>query len=167
MRSEAPDSQRISQIVRHQGGRPEALIEVLHQVQELHGYLPRTALEAVARQLRLPLSRVQGVATFYHLFRLVPPTPHTCAVCLGTACYVHGGADLARELETRLAVRLDAPAGNGTWALQQVSCLGACGQAPVLEVDGAMVNRLAVGDPERLAQQLEQAGVPIASGGAL
>jgi NADH:ubiquinone oxidoreductase subunit E len=88
-------------------------------------------------------------------------------VCLGTACYVRGGADLARELETRLAVRLDAPAGNGTWALQQVSCLGACGQAPVLEVDGAMVNRLAVGDPERLAQQLEQAGVPIASGGAL
>lgn len=166
MRTESPDSQRIGQIVDHQGGRPDALIEVLHQVQELHGYLPRTALDEVARQLRLPLSRVQGVASFYHLFRLEPPTPHTCAVCLGTACFVHGGADLVRELETRLAVRLDAPAGSGTWALQQVSCLGACGQAPVLEVDGAMVIRLAVGDPLRLAQQLEQAGVPIASGGA-
>lgn len=166
MRSETPDSQRILQIVRHQGGRPDALIEVLHQVQELHGYLPRTALEAVARQLHLPLSRVQGVATFYHLFRLAPPTPHTCAVCLGTACYVHGGTHLARMLETRLAVGLDAPAGNGTWSLQQVSCLGACGQAPVLEVDGVMVIRLAVADPVRLAQQLEEAGVPIASGGA-
>ena len=166
MRNETPDSQPIEEIVRRQGGGPDALIEVLHQVQELHGYLPRTALDEVARQLHLPLSRVQGVASFYHLFRLAPPPPHTCAVCLGTACFVHGGVDLARELERRLAVRLDDPAGDGIWALQQVSCLGACGQAPVLEVDGAMVIRLAVGDPVRLAQQLEQAGVPIASGGA-
>jgi bidirectional [NiFe] hydrogenase diaphorase subunit len=166
VQTERFDSQRISQIVLHQGGRPDALIEVLHQVQELHGYLPRTALDEVARQLRLPLSLVQGVASFYHLFRLEPPPPHTCAVCLGTACFVHGGADLARELETRLAVRLDDPAGDGSWAVQQVSCLGACGQAPVLEVDGAMVIRLEVGDPVRLAQQLEQAGLPIASRGA-
>ena len=166
MQTESPDGQRIRQIVDHQGGGPDALIEVLHQVQELHGYLPRTALDAVARQLRLPLSRVQGVASFYHLFHLEPPTPHTCAVCLGTACYVHGAADLARQLESRLAVRLDDPAGDGTWSLQQVSCLGACGQAPVLEVDGAMVIRLPVGDPLRLAEQLEQAGVPMASGGA-
>lgn len=166
MRTETPDGQRIRQIVRQQGGRPDALIEVLHQVQELQGYLPRTALAEVARELRLPLSRVQGVASFYHLFRLEPPTPHRCAVCLGTACYVNGGAELARELETRLAVRLDDPAGDGTWVLQQVSCLGACGQAPVLMLDGAMVNRLAVGDPGRLARQLEQAGVPMGAGGA-
>jgi NADH:ubiquinone oxidoreductase subunit E len=79
---------------------------------------------------------------------------------------VHGAADLARQLESRLALRLDDPAGDGTWSLQQVSCLGACGQAPVLEVDGAMVIRLPVGDPLRLAEQLEQAGVPMASGGA-
>jgi NADH:ubiquinone oxidoreductase subunit E len=166
VRTETPDGQRIRQIVRQQGGRPDALIEVLHQVQELQGYLPRTALAEVARELRLPLSRVQGVASFYHLFRLEPPTPHRCAVCLGTACYVNGGAELARELETRLAVRLDDPAGDGTWVLQQVSCLGACGQAPVLMLDGAMVNRLAVGDPGRLDRQLEQAGVPMGAGGA-
>lgn len=165
MRTESPDSQPIQQIVHRQGGGQDGLIEVLHQVQELHGYLPRAALAEVARQLRLPLSRVQGVASFYHLFRLEPPPPHTCAVCLGTACYVHGGADLARQLEARLAVRLDDPAGDGTWALQQVSCLGACGQAPVLEMDGVMVIRLAMADPERLAQQLEQAGVPFAPGG--
>jgi NADH:ubiquinone oxidoreductase subunit E len=166
VRTESPDSQPIQEIVRRQGGGQDALIEVLHQVQELHGHLPRAALAEVARQLRLPLSRVQGVASFYHLFRLEPPTPHSCAVCLGTACYVHGGADLARHLEARLAVRLDDPAGDGTWALQQVSCLGACGQAPVLEVDGVVVIRLAMGDPVRLAQQLEQAGVPLVSGGA-
>jgi NADH:ubiquinone oxidoreductase subunit E len=153
-------TKRISQIVRRQGGRPDALIEVLHEVQELLGFLPPAALHQVARELRLPLSRVQGVASFYHLFRLRPPTPHGCAVCLGTACYVNGGSDLARELEERLGVQLDDPAGNGQWALRHVSCLGACGQAPVLVVDGVMATRLAVHDPARLSRQLDQAGVP-------
>jgi NADH:ubiquinone oxidoreductase subunit E len=154
------DGKRITQIVRRCGNRADALIEVLHQVQELRGHLPPSALAQVARQLSLPLSRVQGVASFYHLFRLEPPTAHRCAVCLGTACYVKGGADLARELEARLGVRLDDPTGNGLWGLQHVSCLGACGQAPVLVVDGAMVTRLSVGDPARLAEELDQAGLP-------
>ncbi|MFM7642261.1 MAG: NAD(P)H-dependent oxidoreductase subunit E [Cyanobium sp.] len=154
------ERRRITQIVRRQGGRADALIEVLHQVQELQGFLPATALQQVAKEMKLPLSRVQGVASFYHLFRLDPPTAHRCAVCLGTACYVNGGADLARELEARLGVRLDDPAGNGLWALEHVSCLGACGQAPVLVVDGAMVTRLLVEDPARLAQQLDQSGLP-------
>ncbi len=154
------ERRRITQIVRRQGGRADALIEVLHQVQELQGFLPATALQQVAKELQLPLSRVQGVASFYHLFRLDPPTAHRCAVCLGTACYVNGAADLVRDLEARLGVRLDDPAGNGLWALEHVSCLGACGQAPVLVVDGAMVTRLLVEDPARLAQQLDQAGLP-------
>mgnify|MGYP003326695569 CR=1 FL=1 len=117
-------------MIRQQGGRGDALIEVLHQVQELEGYLSPAALRKVASGLSLPLSRVQGVASFYHLFRLEAPTPHRCAVCLGTACFVQGGADLARALERHLGVRLDDAAGDGTWALQHVSCLGACGQAP-------------------------------------
>ncbi|MEB3334066.1 MAG: NAD(P)H-dependent oxidoreductase subunit E [Cyanobacteriota bacterium] len=154
------DGKRIAQIARRLGGRADALIEVLHQVQELHGYLPPSALAQVARELRLPLSRVWGVASFYHLFRLEPPTAHRCAVCLGTACFVNGGGDLARELEARLGVRLDDPAGNGLWALQHVSCLGACGQAPVLVVDGVMHTRLPVDDPASLSRQLDRAGLP-------
>ncbi len=157
---------RISRITRRLGNRPDALIEVLHQVQELHGYLPPEVLDQVARQLNLPLSRVFGVASFYHLFRLEPPTAHRCAVCLGTACFVKGGAELARELETRLGVRLDDPTGDGLWQLQHVSCLGACGQAPVLVVDGAMITRLRVEEPAHLARQLDAAGVPPQHGDA-
>jgi NADH:ubiquinone oxidoreductase subunit E len=142
------------------------LIEVLHQVQELHGFLPPTALRQVARELRLPFSHVHGVASFYHLFQLQPPTAHRCAVCLGTACFVNGGSDLARELAERLGVTLDDPAGNGLWALQHVSCLGACGQAPVLVVDGVMVTRLAVRDPRQLSHQLDEAGLPSFADGA-
>jgi NADH:ubiquinone oxidoreductase subunit E len=154
------DCPRIARIVRRQAGRPDALIEVLHQVQELRGHLPPEALDQVARLLQLPLSRVWGVASFYHLFHLTPPTAHGCAVCLGTACFVQGGGELARELEARLGVTLDDPAGDGGWGLHQVSCLGACGQAPVLVVDGAMLTRLPVREPARLAQRLDEAGVP-------
>ena len=149
----------ISRLVRQQRGQADALIEVLHQVQEIHGFLSRAALAEVAREFRLPLSRVYGVASFYHLFRLAPPTAHRCAVCLGTACFVKGGAELARCLEPLLGLRLDDPAGNGTWALETVSCLGACGQAPVLVVDGRLEPRLPVDDPQALGERLAALGL--------
>jgi NADH:ubiquinone oxidoreductase subunit E len=151
---------RITQVIRRHGSQPDALIEVLHQVQEINGYLPRSALRQVACQMQMPLSRVYGVASFYHLFRLEAPTAHRCAVCLGTACFVKGGAQLASHLEQRLGVRLDDPAGNGSWAVEHVSCLGACGQAPVLVVDGVLATRLAVDDPLALDAQLDGAGLP-------
>jgi NADH:ubiquinone oxidoreductase subunit E len=151
--------ERTSRLIRQQRGRADALIEVLHQVQELYGYLPRAALAQVARELQLPLSRVYGAASFYHLFRLEAPTAHRCAVCLGTACFVKGGAELAARLERRLGVRLDDPAGNGSWSLEHVSCLGACGQAPVLVVDGRLEPRLPIEDPAALDARLAELGV--------
>jgi len=158
--AEDPATRRIDQLIRRQKGQADGLIEVLHQVQEIHGYLPPQALEQVARGLRLPLSRVQGVASFYHLFRLQAPSAHRCAVCLGTACFVRGGAELAARLESRLGVRLDAAGAGAEWALQHVSCLGACGQAPVLVVDGQLLTQLPVDDPEALEGRLDAAGLP-------
>ena len=149
----------IARLVRQQRGQADALIEVLHQVQQLHGHLPRPALAEVARELQLPLSRVYGVASFYHLFRLQAPTPHRCAVCLGTACFVKGGAELAAQLERRLGVRLDDPAGNGSWALERVSCLGACGQAPVLVVDGRLEPRWPIEDGAAVAARFTALGL--------
>ncbi len=154
----------ISRLVRQQRGRADALIEVLHQVQALCGYLPRSALALVARDLQLPLSRVYGVASFYHLFRLAPPTPHRCAVCLGTACFVKGGAELAVRLQRRLGVTLDDPVGNGLWALERVSCLGACGQAPVLVVDGHLEPRLPIADDRALSARFDGLGFPPQTG---
>lgn len=151
--------ERTSRLIRQHRGRSDALIEVLHQVQELYGYLPPGALAQVARELKLPLARVFGVASFYHLFRLEAPTAHRCAVCLGTACFVKGGGELAARLERRLGLRLDDAAGNGTWALEHVSCLGACGQAPVLVVDGHLEARLPVDDPAALDARLGALGL--------
>ena len=155
--------ERTTRLIRQQRGRSDALIEVLHQVQEIYGYLPPGALAQVARELKLPLSRVHGVASFYHLFRLEAPTAHRCAVCLGTACVVKGGGDLAERIEGRLGLRLDDPAGNGTWALEHVSCLGACGQAPVLVVDGQLEPRLPMDDPAALDARLDALGLTAAA----
>ena len=85
-------------------------------------------------------------------------------MCLGTACFVKGGADLAAQLEERLAVKLDDPAGNGVWGLQHVSCLGACGQAPVLVVDGLLATKLPVDEPELLRARLDGLGLPTTAG---
>ena len=150
----------IAQLLHRHRERGDALIEVLHRVQELEGYLSASALRQVATGLGLPLSRVYGVASFYHLFRLQPPTPHRCAVCLGTACFVKGGLNLARALERLLGVSLDDAGGDGTWALQHVSCLGACGQAPVLVLDGVLATRLPVDDPDALQRRFAAAGLP-------
>ncbi|MDA0216344.1 MAG: NAD(P)H-dependent oxidoreductase subunit E [Cyanobacteria bacterium] len=110
------------------------MIERLHRVQLLHGYLPRQELQQLAISMARPLSEVMGVASFYHLFRLDPPPPHRCVVCRGTACFVRG------------AERLEAALRQRGVAFETTSCMGACGQAPVLVVDGV----LAMGQPEAL-----------------
>ncbi len=145
----------------------DALIEVLHRLQERQGWLDRDSLRQVARQLRLPLSHVVGVASFYHLFRLEQPTPHRCAVCLGSACFVRGAQALAQALSERLGVALDDPRGDGCWSLQRVGCLGACGQAPVLVVDERLLTRLPLAPDARpqLQQRLDEAGLPRAGDG--
>jgi len=144
------------------GATGDALIEVLHRVQERQGWLDRQALRQVARQLRLPLSHVVGVASFYHLFLLRRPTPHRCAVCLGSACFVRGAPQLADQLAGRLGVELDDPQGDGCWSLQRVGCLGACGQAPVLVVDDQLLPRLplAAAQAPVLERRLREAGLP-------
>ncbi|MEB3170069.1 MAG: NAD(P)H-dependent oxidoreductase subunit E [Synechococcaceae cyanobacterium] len=104
----------------------DSLIERLHAVQQRHGFLPRAELQSLAVAMERPLSDVMGVASFYHLFRLEPPPGHRCVVCRGTACFVRG------------AERLEASLRQRGVAFETASCVGACGQAPVLVLDGAV-----------------------------
>jgi len=100
----------ISREIRRVGADPSALIEVLHRLQLRDGHLAAATLHQVARELRLPLSRVFGVASFYHLFRLRPPPRHRLALCHGTACFVNGAEHLEAVLRAHFAV--DDPAGS-------------------------------------------------------
>jgi len=114
----------------------DALIEILHTAQQLYGYLSRRLLKTIARKLKLPPSRVLGVATFYHLFRFEPVKAHSAVVCLGTACYAAGGLELMAGL--RQHCRTD----QAHWTLETGRCVGSCGLAPVVICDGEALSRV-------------------------
>jgi bidirectional [NiFe] hydrogenase diaphorase subunit len=119
-----------------------ALIEVLRVAQDTHGCLSTTLLRHVARGLKLPPSRVYGVATFYHLFTLTPPGEHVCDVCVGTACYAKGGLALLDALERQLGVRAGVTRADGRATLLTSRCVGSCGMAPLAVFDGTPVGPL-------------------------
>lgn len=122
---------------RHQY-QADALIEVLHTAQELYGYLDDDLLTKVAHSLRIPPSRIYGVATFYHFFTLKPKGEHTCVVCMGTACYVKGAATVLGNIEHAAGVRSGETTPDGKVSLMTARCLGACGLAPAVVLDGVV-----------------------------
>jgi bidirectional [NiFe] hydrogenase diaphorase subunit len=121
--------------------RQDALIEILHKAQESFGYLEPEVLEYIARGLKLPLSRVYGVATFYHLFSLKPSGVHNCVVCMGTACYVKGSDRVIKALEKELGIRVGETTPDGQISLMSARCLGACGIAPAIVFDGTVIGK--------------------------
>ena len=125
---------------RHQH-QPNALIEVLHKAQELFGCLELDVLLYVARALKLPPSRVYGVATFYHLFSLKPQGEHACTVCLGTACFVKGAGEIMAAVEKIARVKSGETTRDGKLSVLTARCIGACGIAPAVVFDGLTTGR--------------------------
>jgi len=121
--------------------RHDALIEVLHKAQELFGFLDDDLLLFVAYKLKLPASRVYGVATFYHFFTLKPQGKHTCVVCLGTACYVKGSAQVLAAVEEKAKIKAGETTPDNQLSLLTARCIGACGIAPAVVYDGTVTPR--------------------------
>jgi bidirectional [NiFe] hydrogenase diaphorase subunit len=119
----------------------DALIEVLHTAQEAFGFLSDDLLIYVARQLKLPLSWVYGVATFYHFFSLKPQGEHNCIICMGTACYVKHAADIVAALQQKYGIESGQTTPDNKLSLNMARCLGSCGLAPVLVLDGEVLGR--------------------------
>ena len=141
---------RVAELVEPFAGRPSELIQALHRVQEELGYIPKEAQRAVAAALGVPLSQVHGVVTFYHFFRTEPVGRHTIRLCLGTACYVRGAARVLQALREELGVDLGGTSADGLFTLEGVRCLGACGLAPVMMVDGEVYGRLTPGRARKI-----------------
>ena len=119
----------------------DALIEVLHKAQELFGYLEDDLLLFICYKLKLPASRVYGVATFYHFFTLKPKGAHTCVVCLGTACYVKGADKVLGAIEARAGIKAGETTADNQLSLLTARCIGACGIAPAVVYDGTVTPR--------------------------
>ena len=135
-------------VLQHHGHQAQGLIEVLNQAQQLYGHLSEPLLRHIARQLQLPFSRVQGTASFYHLFRFAPPARHSCLVCTGTACHVQGAASLLAELQAAPLAELGVELGS-------VRCIGTCSGAPLVVVDGTVWNHVEAGAVLAKLQELE------------
>lgn len=136
--------------------RSDALIEVLHKAQESFGYLEEDVLLYIARGLKLPLSKVYGVATFYHLFSLKPSGAHTCVVCMGTACYVKGSNKVLEALQAELGVEVGETTADGNVSLMAARCLGACGIAPAVVFDGAVAGKQEAEDALKRVKEWEK-----------
>ncbi len=116
----------------------DALLEVLNSAQEAFGYLSEELLEYVSRQLNVPFARVYGVATFYHMFTFEPLGEHNCIVCAGTACYVKGSDHIAQNLAETFNIEPGQTTPDGLFSLTMARCLGSCGLAPVVVLDGVV-----------------------------
>jgi bidirectional [NiFe] hydrogenase diaphorase subunit len=122
--------------MRRHGFAPHALIETLHVAQQSFGFLDETTLRYVAAGLRVPVSKVYGVATFYHFFTLKPQGKHSCVVCMGTACYIKGAGQMIKNIEEVAHIKPGETTPGGEVSLLTARCLGSCGLAPVFVFDG-------------------------------
>jgi len=123
-------------IARYPGAGRDALIPILQEVQREHGYLSREAVVSVGQHLGLPASKVYGVATFYNQFRFQPQGRFHIQICRGTACHVKGSSTILDTLVRELKIEPGQTSRDGLFSLEVVACIGACGLAPVIVVDG-------------------------------
>ena len=137
--------------MRRLGNQSRGLIEALHTVQEVFGYLDGAALRYVAVSLRVPLSRAYGVATFYHFFTLKPAGEHTCVVCTGTACYIKGAPQLLSAIHQELGVAPGETTPDGKVSVLTARCLGSCGLAPAVVFDQGVAGKIT---PQALRERL-------------
>ena len=123
-------------------GQAGALIPVLQQAQGLIGYLPLPVLQTIARDMRVSLSEVHGVATFYSFFTMVPRGKYVVSICMGTSCYVRGGERILNTLQKELGIDPGETTPDGLFSLEMVRCLGCCGLSPVVAIEDKVYRRM-------------------------
>lgn len=143
----------LMQVISEHEGHKDALIPILQKAQEIYGYLPEEVQKMIAKGMGISLSEVYGVVTFYAQFTLNPQGQNHIAVCLGTACYVKGAQAILDKIKDQLHLELDGITPDGKYSLQATRCIGACGLAPVLTINGEVHGRMTADQvPAVLAQ---------------
>lgn len=142
----AEQMERLMACIEAHRGEAGALMPVLHEAQTIYGYLPSEVQTVIAEELNVPLAEVYGVATFYSQFTLTPKGKHKISVCLGTACYVKGSDKVLEAIEKELRIRCGECTPDKKFSIDSCRCVGACGLAPVMIVDGEVYGRLTAAD---------------------
>lgn len=139
------EEQLMKAIAEHKG-QDGALIPVLHEAQNIYGYLPIEVQKIISDELDVPMAEIYGVVTFYTQFTTNPKGKYNIAVCLGTACYVKGSGILLEKIKEKLGIDVGECTPDGKYSIEATRCIGACGLAPVLTVNEDVYGRLTPDD---------------------
>jgi NADP-reducing hydrogenase subunit HndA len=126
--------EQIQAIISETDGKAGAVIRVLQQAQNLVGYLPPPALITISRSMKIPLSEIYGIVSFYSFFSMVPKGKYVIQVCMGTSCYVKGGQRILNTLKKDFGLDSGGITPDGKFSLETVRCLGCCGLSPVIAI---------------------------------
>ena len=143
------DKAALEKIVAQWKDQPGNLIMILHAVQGVCGYVPRDVAFMLQDMMDVPLARIYEVITFYNYFKLEAPGRHRVAVCMGTACYLKGAADVLGEFKRLLKVEEGGTTKDGQFTLETVRCVGCCGLAPVIVIDDKTYGKMKAADCDK------------------
>lgn len=136
-------SEELRAFIEEWKNKPGNLIMILHKIQQEQGYISNEAVAEIAEITGLPLARIHGVVSFYHFFKTEKPGKNQISVCLGTACYLKGGQDLLDEARRQLGLKDgQITSEDGLFSVEPVRCIGCCGLAPVLSVNGEVYGKV-------------------------
>jgi len=145
--------EKLDCIISQYAREPGQLIRILHQAQDIFGYLPVEVQSFIAEKLEIPVSEVNGVVTFYSLFSSNPKGKHMLNLCMGTACYVKGAQELMDTLKDTLSIDEGETTPDRLFTLKSTRCIGACGLAPILVVDGNVRGKATPGDIVKIIEK--------------
>ena len=151
----ATGSSKIDRIIAKYQGDAGSLIQVLLEIQRENRWLPKEALDKVSKQLKVPLNRIQHIATFYKAFSLVPRGRHEIHVCMGTACHVRGAPRLLDSVQDLIGIRPGETDLDLKFSLETVNCLGCCALGPVMVIDGEYHGKMAPAKSEEVLKNYE------------
>jgi len=133
---------KLLEVIAKYDGVPGKTMPILQEAQEIYGYLPIEVQRIIAEKTGIPLEEIFGIVSFYAQFKLNPDGEISIAVCLGTACYVKGSGDIIEEFSRQLNLPVGSTSPDGKYSIEATRCIGACGLAPVLTVNGDVYGRL-------------------------
>lgn len=135
------------------GNQPSELIAILHRAQSIFGYLPMNVQTFIAEKLGINVSKVYGVVTFYSFFTMVPKGEYVINICLGTACFVRGADKILNRVEEILKIKNGETTPDGKFTLTTLRCVGACGLAPVMQINDKTYGNVTVDDVEKILRE--------------
>lgn len=147
------DLSKLGPILKKFQGQDGVLIPILQEAQSIYGYLPEQVLAHISQGLKIPLSRIYGVVTFYAQFYLTPRGRHTVRVCRGTACHVRGGKNVLKAVQQFLDIEESETTADFKFTFETVACLGACALSPVLLVNKTYYGKLTPAKVEKVLKQ--------------